>query len=212
MRFLFAVTCLSLASACGGTTTTDGGAGGAAGAGAGGSNVGGSAGSSSASPCPATAPKSGDACTSMVTCTYGDSPVGDCRQRFFCNGSTFQDQTTGTICPPPGQAGCPATSPTNGASCGGPSDPEITCGYPDATVCTCAACVGGPACLPSNPKSWHCAGAPAAPCPASLPNAGSACSLPSGTMCTYGFACGGGGQATQCTAGAWQWIYLPCPA
>jgi hypothetical protein len=179
--------------------------------GAGGTSPGGSGGSSSTGPCPVNAPKAGDPCVGELVCTYGDNPVSDCRERFACVSGVYQDETTGGVCPEPGMGGCPAADPMDGAVCGMVGDPFLVCGYPDATVCACAVCVGGPACQMNKPPTWHCGGAPSNPaCPSQLPNAGTACSS-EGAECTYGLVCGGGGQATQCMNGAWSWVETPCP-
>ena len=183
------------AAACGGNVNVGGAAG------TGGTNdSSGASGSSGDLACPTTEP-SGQACdVASVRCTYGDSVRPDCRDDWTCLNGVWT--TTKSVCAM--FTTCPAAQPAETSDC---SDESEVCAYGN-TLCECNACTGGP-CM-QTPK-WQCSSPPSSPCPAAVPNDGSACPQ-EGLQCNYGHPCGISGASVMCKDGAWLWVAIPCPA
>ncbi len=152
--------------------------------------------------CPDTPPFSGSTCTQdTLTCEYGTNPDPSCNQTFQCNGGVWQDQSSGTICPP--QSDCPSTFAQipNGQDC---TPNGLQCAYPQGE-CICTTSFGG---LQKQTPAWDCFPA-ATGCPSPRPDIGSHCSGPTNQQCDYG-ACSGG-VALECKQGVWQQVITPCP-
>jgi len=188
--------------ACGGTTTSpldDGGSGNDGGTGNDGSP--GSDGGPS-NGCPTSPPTAGSACVSTKggpKCEYGTNPDPGCNQLFVCVSNAWVDQSSGQLCAP--QSDCPATyaSVPNGQDC----KPEgLDCAYKEGQ-CNCS--TAGP--VQQTQATWHCSPATQG-CPSPRPDIGSGCSQ-AGLQCDYG-ACTGG-VALECTDGAWEQTFTPCP-
>lgn len=206
----------ALALGCGGTSVSDG-AGGSAGSSSGGAAGTGTAGSGGQSAtCPAAPPADGSACTQpssssgiqpqIAQCSWGDDPRSECRTSALCQASrTWAVTTPAASCStPPLPAACPALASGAIGPC---SDATLSCYYGDGTHCACSDCNSGaeyPICQPIDPPAWACQ-APAMGCPASLPQAGSACSV-------EGQACGPSCVlAITCENGVWTWRRGQCP-
>jgi hypothetical protein len=190
---------------CGGTTS-DGGGGGAGG--------GGSGGGGSSALCPASPPTAGTPCTppesttfgDRAHCSWGDDPRPECRTSARCqdDGIWSVAEPAAGCTVPPLPAACPAPAPEPTTVC---SDPSLSCWYSDGERCGCSACLGGseyPVCQPIDPPEWACA-TPAAGCPTTIPQAGSACSTP-------GLSCGPSCELVViCEDGSWIWREGDCP-
>jgi hypothetical protein len=145
-------------------------------------------------PCPTNVPQSGSACPAEgATCGY----LADASA---CEGSVDCDcdvgvWTGGPTCVVPPD--CPADPPQVGAAC---SFGSQTCYY-DAS----SSDVGGAAAC-----SWQCAtsGLPTwqAACPASLPEAGSACVVDASSACGYAGPFGECSDYTECACNSGAWI------
>ena len=150
--------------------------------------------------CPTTPPFSGSSCApASLECEYGTNPDPSCNQTFFCNAGVWQDQSSGTICPP--QSDCPSTFAQipNGQDC---TPNGLQCAYPQGE-CICTTSFGG---LQKQTPAWDCFPAQTG-CPSPRPDIGSACT---GTnQCDYG-ACSGG-VALECKGGVWTQVITPCP-
>ncbi len=172
-------------------------------------------GDAAASPCPASVPSAGAACTrSGLECEYGTSPVTACNTVATCAGSTW------TITPPNSSGGacrgsldsqCPATYALvpKGSHC---SDPNLVCDYPRGR-CACEAPTGGIVVLADASlmtTTWMCQTGTTG-CPDTRPALGTACS-PEGTSCDYGACTIPDGTAEECTGGVWQSGAIACPA
>jgi hypothetical protein len=183
------------------------GTGGVTAGGAGGDSTAGTGGAPGpgATTCPATAPASGACGIEGLFCSYGTAPRPECRTQVTCSAGNWSADPPN--CPTSLATGCPTPAPTVGGA-------SVTC---DATLvsdyclytatqeeCTC---VGG-----AQGGVWVCnqPTPPAAPCPATLPNAGTACTGEIG--CNY--PCAGQLYAHKvmatCTGGTWQWAISGC--
>jgi hypothetical protein len=207
--------------AAGGGATGTGGAAGAGGAGTGGgagrAGSGGNAGSGGATCaecgfCPATPPTDGTPCAlpsgfQYWVCTFTNDPDPACRPQSQCScttsiGAGCTDLTLATWQTRTPPTSCTTLDPGCGAT---PADActaiAARCPYPDGTVCSCNQ-VGKP-CAPLI-------GAPSGlvpPCPNVVPNAGTSCGLPDGTICgqnTCDIASSGFEEAV-CSGGVWKW-------
>jgi len=156
------------------------------------------------SPCPSTAPASGDACgVESLYCEYGADPNPYCNTLFECQGGAWTDMSTGGICAPPGSI-CPdyATASARGR-CGVQG---FTCEFPEGTC----VCTGDPGGLPiANGPVWDCTPVTSG-CPAERPALGSSCSVDPSLDCDYGQCSGGVGES--CTNGYWSLAMVACPA
>ena len=154
--------------------------------------------------CPTSPPAGGASCSSaqdQLRCEYGNNPDPDCNQMFFCNQGTWQDESSGTICPP--QSDCPAAYsdiPAN-QNC---SPNGLQCAYPQGE-CICTTSFGG---LQKQMPAWDCIPATSG-CPSPRPDIGSPCSSVNEIQCDYG-ACSGG-VALECKNGVWMQVITPCP-
>jgi hypothetical protein len=150
------------------------------------------------SPCPAAVPIKGSTCPKNgLQCQYGSDPRIDCNTLATCQGTSWQLTLPATSC-----AGTPPTCPAK-QPMGTCTPPGLICGY-GSTSCNCSC---GPLCGPGGTGYWNCQTA-AAGCPATPPNAGTACGT-NGTSCRY--QCGDGGSRT-CKDGLWITASGgPCP-
>lgn len=206
------------ACACGGTTIVDtsSGSGGESSSLAQGGGAQGSGGQGGADGflCPIVAPADGSRCRpppnsfhDRAHCTWGDDPRPDCRVMALCG-----DDGTWIVLSPNAQAcstsplpaACTTPPPAAGATC---DDVTLSCWYPDGERCWCSNCQGGtpyPICQRIDPPQWACASPPPG-CPASIPQAGSACTSP-------GLSCGPSCELqVVCSAGVWVWRHGNCP-
>ena len=215
-------------AACGGVSATppgDGGSGGGSGgsssggssgggSGSGGGSSGGSSSGSSSgggSPCPASPPKTGTACTDpSLSCEYGSDPNLDCDTLSVCLSGAWSTTpgATGGECPtsPPGVNGCPGSfgAVPVGKSCSGASE----CAYPQGR-CACTIRQGGPVQIGDAGSIWECE-QPNAGCPEPRPHAGTACPQ-NGQACDYGSCTLPGGTQMVCSSGRWISSAAPCP-
>jgi hypothetical protein len=183
------------------------GSGGVGGGGAGG----GSGGAGGGSACPASMPQAGAACTGSASCSFGEEPSLDCRQRARCVGGLWAITPAPGYCTAPRDPACPATAALAiGAACdlGGP-----VCFY--SSLCSCVPCncdVAGcfPLCRgrPMGTPVWDCrAQSPSSgpACPAAIPNEGAPCTVPEGTACPDSPCFLQSGYDVRCTGGVWRW-------
>jgi hypothetical protein len=201
-----------------------GGSGGIAGSGGVAGSLGsGGTGGSAANSCPASPPTPGRDCPIAVSttgCSYGDSVLPECRDRWQCQcvsahpgvQCSWISGNLALTCAPADAAACPATAPMR-ASDGGLAACSAAvgtrCGYPDGTICGCTSCLemGGP-CQPVNPPRWSCSSPPSdANCPRTIPNAGGSCTR-AGLECVYDAGCG---ISARCENMRWTWTQQPCP-
>jgi hypothetical protein len=162
----------------------------------------------SSSPCPASQPSAGVACTGSVECEYPGS-AEFCTTVVQCVGGKFQNFKG--LCTPGGPT-CPPDfkSVPQGSKC----SPETTCDYVDGR-CGCSLPVSGPVQLDAG-LTWHCTSAQPS-CPALRPLLGTPCTK-ADQVCDYG-ACsvpnsGGVGSspmAVTCKQGYWQRASIGCP-
>jgi hypothetical protein len=182
----------------GGTTNATGGTGGN---GVGGNDVGGNGGMNGSTPCPASEPTNGVACTTPnLQCSYGDGAFPMCRHKYRCDLGKWAQN--GGFCQQEPLACSP--SPVEGTACPG----QGSYCFDGTKLCMCPVC-GGAGC-PPEPWSWSCGAAPAAGCPDFVPNDGTACNVPA-LVCEYGINCNEHARA-QCINGTWIWDpEYPCP-
>ena len=157
--------------------------------------------------CPETPPNKGTSCTNGLTCSYGDSPLFECRQIARCEDQSWVYDQEGCDWAQP--ATCPSADPVDGSACD-PGDrgfgSALTCVYDDgSTQCRCYGCdrlSPQPDCATAGPR-WICAGAAIdLDCPLTAPNIGEGCATP-GKECEYGDPCSGGMDAF-CRGGSWD--------
>ncbi len=169
--------------------------------------------------CQATPPASGSVCappaasgpgmgsSARAHCSWGDDPRPQCRTLALCEKEgTWSVTEPAPDCTksPPLPAACGDSAPTPGTSCEGK---PAECWFPDGMHCWCSECAGGssyPVCQLADPPEWAC-NTPIKGCPATLPQAGTACSE-EGQNC--GESCD---LAIRCTGGFWVWQQDPCP-
>lgn len=148
--------------------------------------------------CPVSPPSQGGACSpDQLECEYGSNPSPSCNQLFRCNGAHWEEETSGTICPPPSD--CPpsyASVPQN-QTC---SPKGLGCAYAEGT------CFCGGSLVVQSPY-WSCIPETSA-CPSPRPDIGTPCNEP-GQSCDYG-GCSGG-ATLQCENGVWTQVFTPCP-
>jgi hypothetical protein len=147
--------------------------------------------------CPRVQPTEGAACPkNALRCSFGDSPIPECRSAFYCNGTRWLRSDTFGSCP--STAGCPG-APQSDLQC---TKPGEVCPYSDGTLCRCGTdvCSGGT-------STWHCTSPSTRPvgCPAIIPNEGEPCTLVN-TRCDYEPA-----VTAVCDDGAWSWLPPGCP-
>lgn len=165
--------------------------------------------STSPSGCPLAAPAEGSACPKVaVGCSYGDSPTADCRDEVVCGAGGWSKRPSECNGTP---EAC-AAGVADGAECA--ASKGAACLGDGGRLCVCSACEGsaGAMCT-EQPQTWlwTCKGAPPAPCPAEVPNDGTACAA-DGAECSYGYPCHGGrGVIAVCMSGAWVWQAKACP-
>jgi hypothetical protein len=136
-----------------------------------------------------------------LLCTYGESPLADCRDRAECRGGAFLAATpacsapaAASECPPrrPTQNGCPTV--------------DLLCAWEDGTLCRCydTGALG---------LVWFCEVVPIRgdDCPALVPNAGSLCDPGGPAHCEYG-SCQLSAHrvVAECSDGSWRWSEFPC--
>ncbi|HEY6463233.1 MAG TPA: hypothetical protein VIY73_23860 [Polyangiaceae bacterium] len=151
--------------------------------------------------CPASLPAIGSACThENVECEYGSAWWSvSCDSVVRCSGGAWtKDLPSFEPCRPepgPNSASCPPTyaQVPQGASCDATG---LSCVYGQG-LCSCEVPLGGPIQVDGGSASWDCV--PGNGCPFPRPRLGSACSVPSGTSCTYE-ECSYG---QSCEGGAW---------
>ena len=180
----------------GGSTSSSGGGSGGSSSGSGGS---GSSSGTMRSPCPPSAPQTGQPCApDGAQCEYGTDPDPNCNEIVECMSGTWAGGGTGAKCPvgmcplryvdvPKGQA-CPESG--------------VDCAYKEGQ-CNCS--FTSPSGTMNTP-TWHCFSPPG--CPEPRPDVGTPCTQ-DGLSCDYG-ACTGG-LAETCTSGYWQWAMTACP-
>jgi hypothetical protein len=141
-----------------------------------------------------------------IHCTWGSDPRPECRTKATCRdvGGWQVTESDDVVCAEPAlPPSCPANRPNDGTVC---SD-EGPCWYPDGPSCFCSPCVNGseyPLCQPIDPPEWACR-VPPAGCPATLPQAGSACDQ-------EGLSCGPDCEISiTCEDGIWRWATGMCP-
>jgi hypothetical protein len=184
--------------ASGGSSGTTGGTGAAGGAsgGAGGTNT--DAGSDAARPACPSSPPSDSICAEGLSCSYGDHPLADCRDRYVCTAGGTWLSTHPACAPPPACATLPEF-PVFGMACA-PHGQD--CFLDGGIYCRCAKC---PTC--TEPQ-WTCQAPLTPPCPGLLPNLGQPCSH-SGS-CEYGSCAIESKTRVICDDGTWTWADLPC--
>ena len=154
------------------------------------------------SPCPTSAPRTGDACADEeLVCSWGDDARFGCRTVTRCEGGAWQ--SVGHVCTQQ-EPSCPRElpqSPDGSAAVCTDAQVGITCAY-DQQAFTCAPCIGT-YCRAQN--HWQ-SGALEAGCPATTPNFGEPCVLPN-VSCDYnGCAASGAGSlgaSMTCAHGYW---------
>jgi hypothetical protein len=142
----------------------------------------------------------GDACTGQTGCSSGDDVEFACRSILVCqNGGLRPASLQFVRCGATSGNACPATQPTDGATC---ILTAQTCSYPTGT-CTCATgCEGGTDAGPcQRPKTWHCDRPPSAGCPSQAPHLGAPCATER-AFCTYGCCCAQ--YRVTCQSGYWE--------
>ena len=166
---------------------------------AGSSGASGTAGGSSGGPCPSAPPATGapDCNDATLACSWGNHPVIACRTTAYCSAGQWQvTAPTGTVCDAL-SPGCP-TRPS--LACTGQASACIySSGLDAGWTCGCSSAGQGASCLPPPTLA-------AAPCPSTLPNEGTVCSLASGTVCaTAQCTILAGGLTVICRDGLWRW-------
>lgn len=158
---------------------------------------------SSSPVCPLSRSSAGAACTSALSCEYGDDPLVACDTLMTCTGGawTTAQESAATDCSTTNPAGCPATLDVlmSGEGCVS----NLACYYPEAR-CTCGTLV------PGAPVEWLCdTGTNTTPdasagtsCPAPRPRIGTACAE-AGLTCDYG-RCQDEDDVLACTSGIWM--------
>lgn len=173
--------------------------------------------------CPEQPPKNGDNCVDhsagqVLYCSWGDDPRYQCRTRAECRSSQENDgkiawkwtvtepnsEQCGDLLPPE----CPNSVPQARDLC---DSNGITCHYGDGEYCVCTKsdpypCY--PVCQELEDPIWQCISPPDSTngCPKVSPNAGAACSLKSGTRCSY--TCE---HIMTCIDGTWVYQGDQCP-
>jgi hypothetical protein len=165
------------------------------------------------SPCPATRPADGSACSAgQLACEYGADPALECDAVVTCAGGTWtttQSPFMGGFCTTTSGPACPASAADvpQGTACGAAF---FECVYTDAR-CECACPAGNPggSCATDasgGPPTWQCdTSSDTSPdCPATRPRLGASCSQEK-EACSYGgkgnLACWG--DALECQGGVW---------
>lgn len=228
--WLAALAAIDLA-ACSGRTAGVSQAGGGGAGGRTGFDGGGAGSAGAPTVCPETPPRQGDSCSPSVSpsvnidaeCSWGSDLRPDCRTTATCfSGKWFVSVPSGQTCSEPAlPAGCPATPPTNGSACAPPCGPDASwCANPNPIdcwyglqLCRCTNFLPIGAGMNLDPPQWICPSVTAAGCPSVAPNAGTACSLATGTFCTgtASWGCLGIPQIT-CESGTWEWLApASCP-
>jgi hypothetical protein len=162
----------------------------------------------SSSPCPATPPANGAACThgpGFLGCEYGGDSHTDCTTFAACDmqlgaSSPAWDVSTPTATCGTLAASCPASfGAMEGAAC---AVAQPACDYDDG-VCACLLCEA-----PGGTSGyWHCRAWNDVPagCPVPRARLGSPCDH-DGLTCDYAQCCAGPaiGYRMRCTDGYWQ--------
>lgn len=150
----------------------------------------------SANNCPSSLPAVGSPCPFSEQCFYSEA----CGQAVAnCVGAAWQIQHA--QCP---NQGCPASKPTIGAACSGPTN---LCAYPNSC--------GGSDAFACVSAVWASLPSSCAACPASEVYSGTACE-PAGLSCSWDNGCGGTDVGTCGTDGQWTvnhaGCFPPCPS
>jgi hypothetical protein len=152
--------------------------------------------------CPSSKPSSGDSCTGVLACEYGDDPHVSCDTLITCTAGAWMttQQPAASGCSTTNPQGCPSTLDALMSSEG--CTPNLSCYYPGAR-CVCGTLV------PGAPVDWLCDtgtnttmdASAGASCPLPRPRIGTACTE-AGVTCEYGW-CQSEDDALACTNGAW---------
>lgn len=151
--------------------------------------------------CPSSAPTLGTACDvpEYEDCEYGSSTSFFCDEIFNCLSGVWATSK------PQCQATQPCDALVDGGACTSAGE---ACGAPDSgTVCVCMECGGGPPPPPgsdgavSSGPAWRCFD-PGTGCSSERANSGTACNLPSGSVCRFGGGCCSG-VVEECEQGVW---------
>jgi hypothetical protein len=167
--------------------------------GGGGAGGGGGGAAETEAGCPAAVPVNGKACAPVARmCTYGDAPRGECRPRATCVAGRWA-AADGACAPAADPSECPGLVPDATVACAAAGQ---LCAYAGGVECVCLG--GGAGWLCDTPRS------PGAGCPATAPNAGTACTPP--TSCTYpcGLLTMHAVFATCGPDAVWTWALMPC--
>ena len=154
--------------------------------------------SGAAAGCPAAPPIVGSACGPRgAECSFGDSPLPECRQQFSCVRGQWTKGVSYGTCKQP--ASCPSAQPAH-ASAGTSREAGNRCAYPSGALCKCVTeLCGGSGCTPLPAPQWFCTQV-AAGCPRKVPNVGTACGT-SAQTCEYEYC----GVTAICRDGVWGW-------
>lgn len=172
-----------------------------------------------ATQCPSTVPVAASKCSvPRLECEYGADARPWCRDRAACTlTSTATNETvwnvgkdnsvysTGAGCTGAAPA-CPAASPSTDDAC---TEPNLCTYQTNGVSCVCYDRNAGCGACETTNFRWTCAPLPAAPCPSTPPNVGTAC-VSDGVSCTYG-KCGTlAARTVTCGVGAWKRSTEPC--
>ena len=148
------------------------------------------------SPCPVDVP-SGPCTDANLQCWYGDDPRPYCRVQATCQQGLWM--VAMPKCAGPSDV-CPAdpNNPPDGVCSTGAA---MFCIYGEGYACDCEWYGGPPPTDGGFAEQWACFGPPGGGCPALAPNAGQACSMPSGQQCLYGPTCSS--MYMACQNGYW---------
>ena len=153
---------------------------------------------SAAAGCPAAPPAIGSGCGARaLDCSFGDSPLPECRRQFSCVRGQWTNGPRYGTCRQ--SAACPQAQPAQTSACAG-RDAGNRCAFPSGALCTCTAEVcGGSGCTHLPAPQWFCTQV-AAGCPRKVPNAGAVCDA-GPQNCEYEYC----GVTATCRDGIWVW-------
>lgn len=154
--------------------------------------------------CPEQEPDVEDACDDDgLTCTYGDTAVWACRQKYVCDSVWTR---VGRDCPELPEGYC-TDKPQPGTECtpqlGDFGAAAATCEF-EELICYCPSCDRLQPCVPSDQPRWMCITPPVdLDCPLLPPNFGEGCAKQA-QRCVYGNPCLENGVIVFCRNGAWE--------
>ena len=138
--------------------------------------------------CPPTPPVTGDGCSGLERCTFGDEPRNECRREFYCDGNVWAEEPRPARCSDAGSGACPNSITAAGSAC--------------ATLSSCAVPDGQCYC---HKDVWDCI-ALQKDCPPHGPNLGEACAK-DGVYCFPSYPhC----YAHVCQCGVWVSFIHTC--